>query len=361
MSASRNTVSQSAKSNQGWQTPQGRKTNNNWNNNSNRSDTANWRAPKKVNTGNGIVQPQEPIVAAEPQALPTEIPANSPLRAFVDLTEAPCGEPEFAQKLEELPCDLKLKDKWVFWLESVNLPALPEKPQRDDFLKLLTIARTVSNLAKVKEYSLQACEHPDNAKIFLFKQGIKPVWEDRSNYNGGRLFVTCANRETATATFVTLALKMLAGSLLADSELTGLTVSFTGAHRFTVQVWNRNSAEKNKIRDARKAMKKLFKKNVSYQVHRTSLKIYKYGYEQVMPEIEKAQAAKEAKRAELAPPVVGKVKPVDELATMEVDGVVVVGEDADNKESILDQASKAILAAALASAWESRSPSVASN
>jgi hypothetical protein len=325
---------------------QGRKNNAN-NNIRSRSDVDNWR-PKAASSGNAnnaaAPKPQQPRV------LPAQVPEDSALGQFLKESDAPCNDLAYIERLQELPCELKLADKWVFWLESAEPGPLPEKPQRDDFLKLLNISRTVSNLQKAKEYALQACEHPDNAKIFLFKQGIKPVWEDRSNYNGGRLFVTCTNKAVAVNTFVTLVIKLLAGKILADSELTGLTVSFTGSHRFTVQVWNRNSAEKDKIRDARKVMKKLFKKNVSYQVHRTSLKIYKYGYEQVMPEIEKAQAEKEAKRS--TAPASAKQAP-DE-------GIILAEEEP--QETILDQASKAILAAALNSAWETRSgPTVSAN
>lgn len=357
MSASNSTAKFSAQKADHWRPAGGRQNNNKAKNGASRSDADNWRA-KPTAAGAKAKASGKPKKAAatsspvveEQRRLPTVIPEGSPLRTFLDETDCACNDTEFIQRLQDMPCELKLKDKWVFWLESNDPPALPEKPQRDDFLKLLTIARTVSNLSKAKEYALQACEHPDNAKIFLFKQGIKPVWEDRSNYNGGRLFVTCTNKAIAVNTFVTLVIKLLSGYILAESELTGLTVSFTGSHRFTVQVWNRNSAEKDKIRDARKVMKKMFKKNVNYQVHRTSLKIYKFGYEQVMPEIEKAQAAKEAKRADAADKLGDVVRTAAELDA----------EAEKPSETILDQASKAILAAALSKAWDSRE-SVPSN
>lgn len=270
----------------------------------------------------------------------TAVPTTGPVHEFLQLAEAPCFDPELTKSISSLDADVRLASKWLFWIESTEPNKLGDNPSREDYLKTLKLSRSFGNLNKLKEYALQSCDSEGTAKILLFKQGVKPVWEDRGNYNGGRFFIACSNKTVAVNTFMTLLVKLMCGAILPDEEFNGLVVTLSGSNRFAVQVWNKNSSEKDKIKNARKTMKKLFKKNVNYHVHRTSLKINKYGLDAVLPEIEKAEAEKAATRK------------AAEVVKVPADVIDISAEK--ETESMAEAVAKAAVAAALKTAWESR-------
>lgn len=261
-------------------------------------------------------------------------PSNGKLFDFVTATELSNFDEALTDEIMSLNEDIPLKEKWLFWLESTNPPPLPAEPTREDYLNTLKLSRVYQNLLAIRDFAFQACENPSNAKICLFKQGLKPVWEDRGNYNGGRFFIACSTKRAAINTFLMLILKQLTGQLLVATEFNGLVLRIQPG-RYSVELWNRNASEKDAVKMARKAMKKLFKKNVMYHVHRTTIKIVKYGLDTVMSEIERAEAEKKAEKEKKQIELVVTEKPQQKEET-----------------TLLEEVNMALVKVALADAWK---------
>jgi len=304
-------------------------------------------------------------------------------------------------EIEALP-DQTLPTSWVFWLDSATTDPRTAVSS-SAYLKGLKKSAGLSTLKSVLAYALEAMER--HGRVMLFKEGLKPTWEDRTNYNGGRFHLCCMDRQQTMVSFMVLLSETLGGAttssehqILPESELNGLVCSLKPGS-LGVEVWNKTAKKKERVKTARKNLKKLYKRNILYYVHRTSVNINKFGIDTVLPVIEEKTrektinkiAAKQLQQKKIVEEeeekghvVVVAPSAIDEK---EQDRIRFLEEQQKNKEnlveqeielsdekkrqaavatscanevaktdSVMDALNAALLSAALTNAWNTRTP-----
>lgn len=92
--------------------------------------------------------------------------------------------------------DHLLQDPWVLWYRPpVNSNSAPQAKNWENSQKKKFLARSVEEFWKgFQEIPRITPSHPINCDYSLFKEGIKPMWEDEFNKNGGRWTYTLERR-----------------------------------------------------------------------------------------------------------------------------------------------------------------------
>lgn len=265
------------------------------------------------------------------------------------------AESQLRKEITTLP-DTFLPNEWVFFLDT-NQTEGPRNISRGAYLKSLRQSAAFSTVKSICEYAAEACER--TGKVMLFKQGIKPIWEDRNNFNGGRFHLCCVDKQQTLVSFVTMLAYMFTASaedsLIQNEELCGIVCSLR-AGSLGVEVWNKSAKKKEKVKATRKALKKLFKRNILYYVHRTSVNINKFGIDAVMPVIEKEKEEREQRRKEnnkVSQPSKVELQLKEVSATPAKERQVL--KSCQQEANVVDALSTALLSAALANAWNSHS------
>lgn len=142
-----------------------------------------------------------------------------------------------------------LKDKWVFWVRppiskangyAVDYENTIKKMSRpidnvDDFWTFYSFLKRPSTLPHVTDYH-------------FFKNGIRPIWEDDDNKNGGKWIVRL--RKDVVNRYWEDLLLALIGDQFTDSgeEICGVVLSLRNGEDI-LSVWTRNDGGRNlKIR-----------------------------------------------------------------------------------------------------------------
>ena len=108
--------------------------------------------------------------------------------------------------------------------------------------------------------------------FYLFKEGIKPLWEDPSNLDGGKWVVLDKGRagHLGIAEWLTTATAVLRGELGYTDDILGVCFSIRSWGCMWA-VWNRNATNKTEIEEVAKKIQALFTIEVLYQPHRLFL------------------------------------------------------------------------------------------
>ncbi|KPI99459.1 Eukaryotic translation initiation factor 4E type 2 [Papilio xuthus] len=117
-------------------------------------------------------------------------------------------------------------------------------------------------------------ELPPLSNLHLFKLGIKPMWEDPANVNGGKWVVRLRKSQTGRA-WEELCMAMLGEQFMVGPELCGivLSVRYLEDH---LAVWHRTATDLAAAARVRDAMKRILQLpstvNLEYKVHRDCLR-----------------------------------------------------------------------------------------
>ena len=113
-----------------------------------------------------------------------------------------------------------------------------------------------------------------HADIHLFKDGIRPLWEDDANKNGGKWIVRL-RKGLATRCWENLILAILGEQFMVGDEICGAVVSVRFQEDL-ISVWNRtcsNQAVTSRIKDTLKRILNLPPTTIlEYKSHNDSLK-----------------------------------------------------------------------------------------
>lgn len=110
---------------------------------------------------------------------------------------------------------------------------------------------------------------PPLSDLHLFKLGIKPMWEDPANVNGGKWVVRVRKGQTGRA-WEDLCMAMLGEQFMVGQELCGvvLSVRFQEDH---LAVWHRNAADQASAARVRDTLRRVLQLNatvpIEYKAH----------------------------------------------------------------------------------------------
>ena len=113
---------------------------------------------------------------------------------------------------------------------------------------------------------------PVNSDIHLFRDGIKPVWEDAANAAGGKWIIRL-KKGLVNRLWEHLALALVTGAL--DEQVCGVVVSVRYQEDI-LSVWNRSAADEEKKAELREAIKGALglpaSLQMEYKAHDASMK-----------------------------------------------------------------------------------------
>ncbi|KAG2378744.1 hypothetical protein C9374_007892 [Naegleria lovaniensis] len=104
--------------------------------------------------------------------------------------------------------------------------------------------KTVGDFSTVEEFwaLYTHMKRPYELKVsmdyHLFKQGIKPMWEDEKNKNGGRLMLRCKSGYSARI-WEDLLLSFIGQQFTNDDDINGVVISIRDNHDI-ISIWNKN-------------------------------------------------------------------------------------------------------------------------
>jgi len=139
--------------------------------------------------------------------------------------------------------DTRLDHKWTFWFENKSTKERNRSLNKTDYLNHINKAGTFDTITGFWDCwnEVQVSFSVDgDCNYLLFKQGIKPVWEDPKNIKGGKCFVVIPNtsHEEKTKQWISLLLTLVIGEF--EGDINGAVLSSRSwGNMFAV--WTRTS------------------------------------------------------------------------------------------------------------------------
>ena len=86
--------------------------------------------------------------------------------------------------------ETKLNNKFTFWLTFFNKSKDKQLEEFEDNLKPLGSFDSAEGFWSIYQHMKRPYSLPRGSEFFLFKEGIRPMWEDPANVGGGRFFIS---------------------------------------------------------------------------------------------------------------------------------------------------------------------------
>jgi translation initiation factor 4E len=171
-----------------------------------------------------------------------------------------------------------LNSRWTFWFQhSENMKKCTNK---EDYLKELKRGgtfHTIPNFWKSWNECLNLCNLRSDGDVsyHLFKTGIKPLYEDQQNINGGKWIVVLPRgtpMEIVVKHWVSLMLSLLINEWSLEHEICGAVLSIRPwGNMFTI--WNKNAKNKTEIELIGEKLRDQFGiEDIKYQRHQNKLR-----------------------------------------------------------------------------------------
>lgn len=171
-----------------------------------------------------------------------------------------------------------LETAYTFWFTQRGRGAKNKSNTAGDFEQNIRYVASVSSVEQfwqVYTYLIQPHELNGRCDIHLFRHGIRPMWEDENNKEGGKWIVRL-RKGFATRCWENLILAMLGEQFMVGREICGAVISVRYHTEDIVSIWNRNAHNMgviNQIRDIMKRVLNLPNNTImEYKEHRESIK-----------------------------------------------------------------------------------------
>jgi len=174
-----------------------------------------------------------------------------------------------------------LENKWTFWYDrrpQSNKRMPGEKEQYESNLRPVGTVGSVEDFWRYYNHLMKPSRLDSNANYHFFKDGIKPMWEDPANSNGGKWIVQFKGPEkhTLDVFWENLLLGMIGETIDVGDEICGCVVSKRKAGD-KIAVWNRNKEAETEIMTLGRFLKGKLgvdpsKLRIEYQTHEDSMR-----------------------------------------------------------------------------------------
>ncbi|XP_076064739.1 eukaryotic translation initiation factor 4E type 2-like isoform X3 [Oratosquilla oratoria] len=171
------------------------------------------------------------------------------------------------------PSEHRLQYTYSLWY-SRRAPGKQATTQNyDQNLKLMGRFASVEQFWSYYSHLVRPAELASHSDIHIFKDGIKPMWEDIANKNGGKWIVRL-RKGLASRCWENLLLAMLGEQFMVGDEICGAVISVRYQEDI-ISVWNRTASDSittAKIRDTLKRVLNLPPNTImEYKTHTDSL------------------------------------------------------------------------------------------
>ncbi|KAG0261780.1 Eukaryotic translation initiation factor 4E type 2 [Mortierella polycephala] len=161
---------------------------------------------------------------------------------------------------------------WVFWFMH-RTPGSKILNYESSMKKIATFG-SVEDFWAVYSHLKRPHDLPNVSDYHLFKQGVRPVWEDATNINGGKWIVRL-KKGLASRYWENLVMAVIGDQFDVGSEICGIVLSIRGGEDI-LSLWNQSAHEGRinlKIRDTMKRILNLPADTImEYKTHNDALK-----------------------------------------------------------------------------------------
>ncbi|KAG0088607.1 Eukaryotic translation initiation factor 4E type 2 [Podila epicladia] len=165
-----------------------------------------------------------------------------------------------------------LRFNWVFWFMHRS-PGSKILNYESSMKKVATFG-SIEDFWGVYSHLKRPHELPNVSDYHLFKQGVRPVWEDSTNINGGKWIVRL-KKGLASRYWENLIMAVIGDQFEVGSEICGIVLSIRGGEDI-LSIWNQSAHEGRtnlKIRDTLKRILGLPADTImEYKTHNDALK-----------------------------------------------------------------------------------------
>ncbi|KAJ0238564.1 Eukaryotic translation initiation factor NCBP [Hirschfeldia incana] len=177
-------------------------------------------------------------------------------------------------------CSRELKDglhplryKFAIWYTR-RTPGVRSQTSYEDNIKKIVEFSTVEGFWASYCHLARASILPNPTDLHFFKDGIRPLWEDAANCNGGKWIIRFP--KVVSARFWEDLLLALVGDQLDDAENICGAVLSVRINEDIISVWNRNASDKQAVMGLRDSIKRHLKLPhayvIEYKPHDASLR-----------------------------------------------------------------------------------------
>ncbi|KAL3534027.1 hypothetical protein ACH5RR_007548 [Cinchona calisaya] len=185
------------------------------------------------------------------------------LSSSSDLTTA---DKEAEDRDRRIALDLKaglhpLKHKFIFWYTR-RTPGVRTQASYEDNIKKIVDFSTVEGFWVSYCHLARPASLPSPTDLHLFKEGIRPLWEDSANCNGGKWIIRF-KKAVSGRFWEDLVLALVGDQLDYGDNICGAVLSI----RFNediLSLWNRNASDNQAVMSLRDAIKRHLKLPPSY-------------------------------------------------------------------------------------------------
>ncbi|KAJ2958438.1 hypothetical protein NQZ79_g6015 [Umbelopsis isabellina] len=164
-----------------------------------------------------------------------------------------------------------LRYTWVFWF--MHRPPGAKITNYESGMKKIATVSSIEDYWAVYSHLKRPHELPNISDYHMFKHGVRPVWEDAMNVNGGKWIVRL-KKGLASRYWESLTMAIIGDQFDVGQEICGAVLSIRGAEDI-LSVWNQSAREGRtnlKIRDTLKKVLNLPPDTImEYKTHNDSL------------------------------------------------------------------------------------------
>ncbi|CAM6089826.1 unnamed protein product [Calypogeia fissa] len=156
---------------------------------------------------------------------------------------------------------LPLQHKFVFWYTRRS-PGVRIQMSYEDSMKKISEFGTVEGFWSCYCHLARASTLPNPTDFHLFKEGIRPLWEDTANRNGGKWIIRF-KKLVSGRFWEDLVLAMIGDQLDFGDTVCGAVLSIRFGEDI-LSVWNRNASDNQAVMSLRDSIKRHLHLPVSY-------------------------------------------------------------------------------------------------
>ncbi|XP_069430816.1 eukaryotic translation initiation factor 4E type 2 isoform X1 [Ovis canadensis] len=173
------------------------------------------------------------------------------------------------------PAEHPLQYNYTFWY-SRRTPGRPTSSQSyEQNIKQIGTFASVEQFWRFYSHMVRPGDLTGHSDFHLFKEGIKPMWEDDANKNGGKWIIRL-RKGLASRCWENLILAMLGEQFMVGEEICGAVVSVRFQEDI-ISIWNKTASDQAttaRIRDTLRRVLNLPPNTImEYKTHTDSIKM----------------------------------------------------------------------------------------
>lgn len=166
-----------------------------------------------------------------------------------------------------------LQYNYTFWY-SRRTPSRPANTNYEQNIRQIGTVASVEQFWKFYSHLVRPGDLTGHSDFHLFKEGIKPMWEDEANRSGGKWIIRL-RKGLASRFWENIILAMLGEQFMVGEEVCGVVVSIRFQEDI-LSIWNKTASDQvttSRIRDTLRRVLNLPPNTImEYKTHNDSLK-----------------------------------------------------------------------------------------